>query len=934
MPLDPEILQRLKENDSKLTELSFMASGLSLENIRDLAEALQQNMILAKFRLGYNYVGSVGTKYLANALEKNKALIEFALDFSRVDDVGARCLADMLLQNTTLKKLVLSNNIISCVGAQYLANALKQNVTLSELSLYGNELGCEGAKVLVDALQHNMTLTKLDLRYNKICDEGAQAFAKALEYNTTIIKLYFSQYDTISEVYFKKIKVLLARNRQLAAEREQANKANQSSSSQSAPKIVETEEVKPVPSVTQSTTTAATNSPPSVPTRKKKQQKEKEKQPEFPVIAIPIVPEPVITKLVEQSPLPVQSPMQQAFSDPEPSAPPQIPPPELNDGLTSVELQKVREVIAGWDNLPKNRVPTLQRAQAERLEKALAEHQKFQAEWQQRVNSHSSSVKQLSSQQERLLSRLTKEQANQLLVDEISECPNLKTFYNTFVISFEALILVIKTTSTSILAPKPSIEGHGLGAALKLTGKALSVPIISGIFEVMGQGAELLDIKQRQEIFKRFSSFGTLADFKQLGETVALLLTQRYQSQIKAVMTPTEQKIFEAKQSKLTQLVNHTLHDAKESLLHAHEAPYAAQMAEFAVWRMMAGICDDHIKSSEHLAKQLLHLVTAKFAVRDRMTNDVSSALGFSEVVNKAGEVWLLNTVYQKPGFRVTSEEKHTYYAKRSNDYPHYGFRESTIEEVEQLKLKALPVDVGRYELDTRLMLRVPHSEAVEDTSLPTSFKHMEQRLQQLSTTVEKLVKQSPPSSSSASRDTAIDTGDGQMQLLAQRKDSSSSHEQQAITTEHHQRLSQLEQVVAGHEEDIRAAMQQSAPKPAKPNPVFIAPQQLKVLALRETETYIQLAEQRHNSNSRFSFFNQALNTAKATLAIKLNGWLHDESRFTDLVELREIFAAILASSQFLCEEHKSNHDEFEQVLENLITKIGRSTVMQGNQMC
>ncbi len=214
MPVFPEILQRIADNDPTLTSLDLefnpigdeevksLACALSTnttltslklirsrqigdEGVKSLANALKNNETLKEIDLCDNEIGDEGFKSLANALKNNETLREVNLDYNRIGYEGAKSLASALSTNTNLR-LNLSYNQIGDSGAGAIVNALRNNKTMIRIDLRANQIGDSGAGEIANALENNETLRVIDLRYNQIGDEGAKSLANALKNNKTL----------------------------------------------------------------------------------------------------------------------------------------------------------------------------------------------------------------------------------------------------------------------------------------------------------------------------------------------------------------------------------------------------------------------------------------------------------------------------------------------------------------------------------------------------------------------------------------------------------------------------------------------------------------------------------------------------------------------------------------------------------------------------
>ena len=82
MPIDENILQRLRANDTGLTSLNLNKCSLTDADIQILANALENNTILTRLYLKENEISDEGAKVLA----KNSALIALNLERNKIKD--------------------------------------------------------------------------------------------------------------------------------------------------------------------------------------------------------------------------------------------------------------------------------------------------------------------------------------------------------------------------------------------------------------------------------------------------------------------------------------------------------------------------------------------------------------------------------------------------------------------------------------------------------------------------------------------------------------------------------------------------------------------------------------------------------------------------------------------------------------------------------
>ena len=203
MPIDKQILKRLRANEISLISLNLNECSLTDADIQDLVNVLEKNTALTALWLENSQITDEGAQLLAQnttlkslylwnneignlggqALAKNTTLTTLNLESNQIADEGAQALA----KNTTLESLYLWDNEIGRVGGQ----ALADNKTLTALYLGNNQIGDEGAK----ALARNTNLITLNLARNQIGDEGAQALAK----NTTLTALWLENNQITDE---------------------------------------------------------------------------------------------------------------------------------------------------------------------------------------------------------------------------------------------------------------------------------------------------------------------------------------------------------------------------------------------------------------------------------------------------------------------------------------------------------------------------------------------------------------------------------------------------------------------------------------------------------------------------------------------------------------------------------------------------------------
>ncbi|KAG1946467.1 tropomodulin-2 [Pimephales promelas] len=137
-----ETLQRIKSNDSSLTEVN-------LNNIKNIPIPT--------------------LKELAKAMERNTHVKKFSLAATRSNDPVAVAFSDMLRENKTLRSLNLESNFITGAGVQALVEALRDNDTLSEIKIDNQrqQLGTSTEMEIAKMLEQNTTVVKFGYQFTQ-----------------------------------------------------------------------------------------------------------------------------------------------------------------------------------------------------------------------------------------------------------------------------------------------------------------------------------------------------------------------------------------------------------------------------------------------------------------------------------------------------------------------------------------------------------------------------------------------------------------------------------------------------------------------------------------------------------------------------------------------------------------------------------------------
>ncbi|KAK9958486.1 hypothetical protein ABG768_010602 [Culter alburnus] len=137
-----ETLQRIKSNDSSLTEVN-------LNNIKNIPIPT--------------------LKEFAKAMERNTHVKKFSLAATRSNDPVAVAFSDMLRENKTLRSLNLESNFITGAGVQALVEALRDNDTLSEIKIDNQrqQLGTSAEMEIAKMLEQNTSIVKFGYQFTQ-----------------------------------------------------------------------------------------------------------------------------------------------------------------------------------------------------------------------------------------------------------------------------------------------------------------------------------------------------------------------------------------------------------------------------------------------------------------------------------------------------------------------------------------------------------------------------------------------------------------------------------------------------------------------------------------------------------------------------------------------------------------------------------------------
>ena len=104
-----ETLQKIRDNDPDVLEVSFYNQNISDQGCIDFVTAMINNTVVNSVSLGSNNITDIGAEHLANMLRTNSTLESLYLHENNIQD-STLALHSAFNDNTSLKKLYLHGN--------------------------------------------------------------------------------------------------------------------------------------------------------------------------------------------------------------------------------------------------------------------------------------------------------------------------------------------------------------------------------------------------------------------------------------------------------------------------------------------------------------------------------------------------------------------------------------------------------------------------------------------------------------------------------------------------------------------------------------------------------------------------------------------------------------------------------------------------------
>lgn len=185
MPIDPKILERIANNDPKLTSLDLNNQNIDSDDMKKLCAALEKNNRLTSLNLSNNRIGEEGAIAISKILETNTTLTNVSLGGygkSTISLKGALAMSDAIRKNSTLKSLdFIMYSTHAYFGAVLMVEALQDNISLLHLEL--DDPG-ENAELLRELLKRNKRFHEIYLEAlpKSAAEENILSVARLLEH--------------------------------------------------------------------------------------------------------------------------------------------------------------------------------------------------------------------------------------------------------------------------------------------------------------------------------------------------------------------------------------------------------------------------------------------------------------------------------------------------------------------------------------------------------------------------------------------------------------------------------------------------------------------------------------------------------------------------------------------------------------------------------
>ncbi|MDR3504176.1 MAG: hypothetical protein P4L79_16530 [Legionella sp.] len=856
MPLDNELLRRLRQNDQTLQIVDDAQNDFDGSATKELVAALERNTAVHTLSIRLMYADLIldnvftrGMRAFAPLLKMNKTIRSLRLRLTFLDSKETQIFLEALQENKTIEMLDLRSTLWNARESTPLVNGLAE-ILQTNSTIHTLNANYYWPLKTLDSLKTNTTLHTLGVGYLRPLIES-----ELLKTNTAIRTLIVGERLSDSHAIILKLFAdILEFNTTLIA----LNFLPESDHPLAQPK--------------------------------------KEQQ-------IQIAR---INSYIERNALEYE--LQQRAREQEAQRQAEVETTTLQAALTAFNVSK--------DHLTE-------------LYNVQTEHLKTLERQLRQVSQQNPALNPLQAQQIQTMEALfARDQIQQQQLKSIQAHPNLKLFFNTFVIDFEALIIALKASGTQLIKPASSLPEQLGSGALKIAIKAIPIPIIGGIVGIIASGLDKLGEKQKQALAANFARLGTLHEFNQLGQQLALTLTLRYQQQITELLAPEEQIVYQ--QQGLTYKIKQKL---EETILKTAEQRYAAIMAHFAIARIVNAVFSNDFKDPHNLDNQLLHCITRPLTLPQEVQAKLATVLGMNQVVNKKHQAWSLGDLFNKPGLYTITEGKKQYYTTPGCDYRTYGFCLTDNDEVTKLNALELTDDeefdlkeVISNEANMEIEQQVPQNDEHE---LQVHVELLQEQLERQEVQIRLLQQQLLQFRKSAavnSEQESLEDGNGQLRVRIGQQNSVRGRDTAMVSPRslvtHEEQLSLLTQVVAAHDETINTFVY--APNAARPTYVSAEFQRLKSLAINYVEGYIRLNTERENSLiyavGSLLFFCETLRQEKLKLARKLSIDIHSYS-CTTIDALKNLLELSLIASKNLCERFKSDEAEFEKSLRYVLNQ-------------
>jgi Ran GTPase-activating protein (RanGAP) involved in mRNA processing and transport len=174
--------------------LDMCKQQLGVFGIKQVAAALQNNVVVKHILLGTNAFGNQGAKAVAELVTNNNTIETVYLGCNYIEQEGCKAICEALEENQSVKSIWFKRNPIGPESIPAIIKLLSKNKQIRTLDLVNTGVG-QGVHALLEYLQENDTIERLYLSGNELTAATMKYVSAMLEKNNRIRSLYLSVND-------------------------------------------------------------------------------------------------------------------------------------------------------------------------------------------------------------------------------------------------------------------------------------------------------------------------------------------------------------------------------------------------------------------------------------------------------------------------------------------------------------------------------------------------------------------------------------------------------------------------------------------------------------------------------------------------------------------------------------------------------------------